>query len=52
MIHPRKEDSRLPLHMASIFGTAKATQEADIVMILQVHSDQIVIYSAMHSNET
>jgi twinkle protein len=35
VIHPRKEDDRMPLHMASIFGTAKATQEADIVMILQ-----------------
>lgn len=36
MIHPRKDDDRMPLGISSIFGTAKATQEADMVIILQV----------------
>lgn len=35
MIHPRKEDDRMALGMSSIFGSAKATQEADMVIILQ-----------------
>nr|CAB3267389.1 twinkle protein, mitochondrial [Phallusia mammillata] len=35
VIHPRKEDSNLPLQISSIFGSAKATQEADNVLILQ-----------------
>lgn len=35
VIHPRKEDPGLPLQISSIFGTAKATQEADNVLILQ-----------------
>jgi len=36
VIHPRKEDhTRLPLGLSSFFGTAKATQEADMVMVLQ-----------------
>eukprot|EP01088_Endostelium_zonatum_P000208 TRINITY_DN1034_c2_g1_i1.p1 TRINITY_DN1034_c2_g1~~TRINITY_DN1034_c2_g1_i1.p1 ORF type:complete len:899 (-),score=259.30 TRINITY_DN1034_c2_g1_i1:44-2740(-) len=35
VIHPRKEDDDVPLNTASIFGTAKATQEADNVMIIQ-----------------
>jgi len=37
VIHPRKEDSHLPLQLSSIFGSAKATQEADNVLILQQH---------------
>lgn len=36
VIHPRKEDDAVPLGMSSIFGSAKATQEADLVMLLQV----------------
>lgn len=36
MIHPRKESDLMPLSIASIFGTAKATQEADLVLIIQV----------------
>lgn len=36
VIHPRKEEEDTKLTMSSIFGTAKATQEADIVLILQV----------------
>lgn len=36
VIHPRKEDENVPLSIASIAGTSKATQEADSVIILQV----------------
>ena len=35
IMHPRKEDEGKPLQTSSIFGTAKATQESDNVMILQ-----------------
>jgi twinkle protein len=35
VIHPRKEEDNQLLGMSSIFGTAKATQEADLVLILQ-----------------
>ncbi|CAM9388280.1 unnamed protein product [Lampetra fluviatilis] len=35
VIHPRKEDFDRELQTASIFGTAKASQEADNVLILQ-----------------
>lgn len=35
VIHPRKESAESKLSMNSIFGTAKATQEADNVFILQ-----------------
>jgi twinkle protein len=35
VIHPRKESESSELTTASIFGTAKATQEADNVLILQ-----------------
>ena len=35
VIHPRKEDDKFALGISSIFGTAKATQEADMVLILQ-----------------
>jgi hypothetical protein len=36
VVHPRKEDEMASLDLSSVFGTAKATQEADIVLILQV----------------
>lgn len=36
VIHPRKEDEGHRLTTSSIFGSAKATQEADLVVILQV----------------
>lgn len=36
VIHPRKEDEGFKLTTSSIFGSAKATQEADLVVILQV----------------
>jgi len=35
VIHPRKELDDTPLGLASVSGTAKATQEADNVLILQ-----------------
>eukprot|EP00903_Cladosiphon_okamuranus_P009922 g9419.t1 len=35
VIHPRKEDEGHKLTTSSIFGSAKATQEADLVVILQ-----------------
>ncbi|CAM9302975.1 unnamed protein product [Chrysoparadoxa australica] len=35
VIHPRKEDESQKLTLSSIFGSAKATQEADIVLLLQ-----------------
>lgn len=38
VIHPRKEDEGHKLTTSSIFGSAKATQEADLVMILQVYT--------------
>ena len=35
VVHPRKEDESAKLSISSIYGSAKATQEADTVMILQ-----------------
>mmetsp|Transcript_2192 Transcript_2192/g.6921 ORF Transcript_2192/g.6921 Transcript_2192/m.6921 type:complete len:952 (-) Transcript_2192:1465-4320(-) len=35
VVHPRKQDDLAPLSISSVFGTAKATQEADNVIILQ-----------------
>jgi hypothetical protein len=35
VIHPRKEPEDAPLSMSSVFGSAKATQEADTVYIIQ-----------------
>eukprot|EP00605_Chrysophyceae_sp_TOSAG23-4_P002537 GSChrysophyteH1.ASY1.ANO1.2802.1 assembled CDS len=40
VIHPRKEDDNQVLGMSSIFGTAKATQEADVVLIIQKQQNQ------------
>ncbi|CAF1030637.1 unnamed protein product [Brachionus calyciflorus] len=37
VIHPRKENSDEYLKISSIFGSAKATQEADNILILQEH---------------
>lgn len=39
VIHPRKELDDTPLGLASVSGTAKATQEADNVVILQKVGD-------------
>ena len=35
VVHPRKEPETAPLSLSSVFGTAKATQEADNVIIVQ-----------------
>lgn len=35
VVHPRKEDDDSKIQTASVFGSAKATQEADNVIILQ-----------------
>ncbi|OQR96724.1 twinkle protein [Thraustotheca clavata] len=35
VVHPRKEQDDTDLSLSSVFGTAKATQEADNVLILQ-----------------
>jgi twinkle protein len=35
VVHPRKEDEGARLGISSIYGSAKATQEADLVLILQ-----------------
>ena len=35
VIHPKKEDDKIALGISSIFGSAKATQESDMVLILQ-----------------
>mmetsp|Transcript_13364 Transcript_13364/g.19998 ORF Transcript_13364/g.19998 Transcript_13364/m.19998 type:complete len:945 (-) Transcript_13364:175-3009(-) len=35
VIHPRKELDRVPLGISSVFGSAKATQESDNIIILQ-----------------
>ena len=35
VVHPRKEDEGAKLGISSIYGSAKATQEADLVLIVQ-----------------
>lgn len=39
VVHPRKEEDGQPLGINSVSGTAKATQEADNVILLQAFSD-------------
>lgn len=39
IIHPKKVEDDNNLQVSSIFGSAKSTQEADSVMILQKHED-------------
>jgi twinkle protein len=34
VIHPKKVDESEDLHISSVFGSAKATQEADNVVII------------------
>eukprot|EP01035_Chromulina_nebulosa_P018279 gene18279-23956_t len=43
VIHPRKEIDNIDLSIASISGTAKATQEADMVLLLQKHNDNMFL---------
>jgi twinkle protein len=40
VIHPRKEEEGKSMSMQSVFGSAKMTQEADLVMILQRSGDK------------
>jgi twinkle protein len=35
VVHPRKEAEGSPLSISSIYGSAKVTQEADLILILQ-----------------
>jgi twinkle protein len=39
VVHPRKEAENVNLGISSVFGTAKATQEADNVIIVQATSE-------------
>ncbi|RHY31422.1 hypothetical protein DYB32_003516, partial [Aphanomyces invadans] len=41
VIHPRKEQDDVDLTLSSVFGTAKATQEADNVLILQRNRGEV-----------
>lgn len=43
VIHPRKGDDSTDLSVNSVFGTAKSTQEADNVLILQYRPKYTVI---------
>lgn len=38
VVHPRKQDDDALLGLSSIGGSAKASQEADLVLLLQVSS--------------
>jgi twinkle protein len=40
VVHPRKEDETSKLSISSFYGSAKATQEADTVIILQSDSNR------------
>nr|AAZ06404.1 mitochondrial helicase twinkle [Acanthamoeba castellanii] len=40
VIHPRKTEDDRPLNVASVFGSVKATQEADNVLILQYNKGE------------
>lgn len=43
VIHPRKESDNTSLGLSSVFGTAKATQEADNVLIIQTGLPRAVL---------
>lgn len=43
VIHPKKVDESEDLHISSVFGSAKATQEADNVIIIQSRDNYRVI---------
>jgi twinkle protein len=40
VVHPRKEEENLKLNISSIYGSAKASQEADTVLILQKENNR------------
>lgn len=48
VIHPKKDDDKISLGISSVFGTAKATQEADAILILQ--KDEKKIYLEVKKN--
>jgi twinkle protein len=50
VVHPRKEDETTPLTMSSVYGSAKATQEADTVLILQHKVDSNQKYIQVKKN--
>jgi twinkle protein len=51
VIHPRKEAENVALGVSSVFGSAKATQEADNVIIIQAPSPNNQLNSHQQSNE-
>ena len=52
VIHPRKEQDGEPLGITSVFGGAKATQEADNVLVIQhlVKDDVNIKYVEVKKN--
>ena len=52
VIHPRKEAEQRPLSVSSVFGSAKATQEADNVIILQAPIPPSVVASAAFASDS
>lgn len=52
VIHPRKEADNVNLGLSSIFGSAKSTQEADNVLILQHGLSRSIIHSLKLQNKS
>ena len=52
VIHPRKEAELRPLGVSSVFGSAKATQEADNVVILQAPSSPAALSTATVASDS
>ncbi|KAF0852663.1 mitochondrial Twinkle helicase [Andalucia godoyi] len=50
VVHPRKEDDDLPLSLASVFGSAKATQEADNVVFIQRYKGDLYRFLDVKKN--
>ena len=51
VIHPRKEADLRPLGVSSVFGSAKATQEADNVIILQAPTPPSVFTNGSYGGD-
>ena len=51
VIHPRKEADLRPLGVSSVFGSAKATQEADNVIILQAPTPPAVFTNGSYGSD-
>lgn len=43
VVHPRKEEDESILGLSSIGGSAKASQEADLVLLLQVSCESMLV---------